>query len=92
MLIRYIFFNSTSICWHFLTGYCDGIKSIVNGSGINNSVAGETAIFSVFLRDTYLYPSPVMLDFLQVQIVQESDSHIIRPTIRVRETANGITI
>ncbi|KAL8517477.1 hypothetical protein ACS0TY_015650 [Phlomoides rotata] len=70
-------------------GYCDGINSIVNGSGINNSVAGETAMFSVFLRDAYLYPSPVMLEILQVQIVQESDSHIMRPTIRIRETTNG---
>ncbi|KAL8528790.1 hypothetical protein ACS0TY_006304 [Phlomoides rotata] len=70
-------------------GYCDGINSIVNGSGINNSIAGETAMFSVFQRDAYLYPSPVMLEILQVQIVQESDSQIMRPTIRIRETTNG---
>ncbi|KAL0376426.1 UNVERIFIED_CONTAM: protein GAMETE EXPRESSED 2 [Sesamum calycinum] len=71
------------------TGYCDGTNSIVNGSGLNNSVAGDIATFSVFLKDAYLYPSPVDLEKLQVQIFRESDSKIIHPSIRIRETING---
>ncbi|GFQ03406.1 protein gamete expressed 2 [Phtheirospermum japonicum] len=55
-------------------GYCDGVNSIVNGSGLNKSVAGEIAKFSVFLKDAYLYPSPVELESIQVQISRESDS------------------
>ncbi|KAK6161087.1 hypothetical protein DH2020_004468 [Rehmannia glutinosa] len=70
-------------------GYCDGVNSIVNGSGLNNSVAGEIAKFSVFLKDAYLYPSPVELTSLQVQVVRESDSQVIHPSILIRETANG---
>ncbi|KAL0414762.1 UNVERIFIED_CONTAM: protein GAMETE EXPRESSED 2 [Sesamum radiatum] len=71
------------------TGYCDGANSIVNGSGLNNSVAGDIATFSVFLKDAYLYPSPVDLENLQVQIFRESDSKIIHPSIRIREAING---
>ncbi|PIN00557.1 hypothetical protein CDL12_26938 [Handroanthus impetiginosus] len=72
-------------------GYCDGEKSMVNGSGLNNSVAGDFAKFSVFLKDAYLYPSSVDLQSLQVQIVHESDSHTIRPNITIREILNGKT-
>ncbi|KAL2229739.1 UNVERIFIED_CONTAM: Protein GAMETE EXPRESSED 2 [Sesamum indicum] len=71
------------------TGYCDGANSIVNGSGLNNSVAGDIATFSVFLKDSYLYPSPVDLENLKVQIFQESDSEIIHPSIRIRGAING---
>ncbi|KAK4425879.1 protein GAMETE EXPRESSED 2 [Sesamum alatum] len=70
-------------------GYCDGENSIVNGSGLNNTVAGDIATFSVFLKDAYLYPSPVDLENLQVQIVGESDSKIIPASIRIREAVNG---
>ncbi|KAK3001560.1 hypothetical protein RJ639_021183 [Escallonia herrerae] len=55
-------------------GYCDGVHSIINGSGLNNSVAGESSKFSVFLRDAYQYPSPVELEKLQVQILQRHES------------------
>lgn len=72
-----------------LTGYCDGKTSIVNGSGLNDSFAGETARFSVFLRDEYLYPSPVNLESLQVQIQHESDSKQISSNIRPLRTVNG---
>ncbi|XP_022864989.1 protein GAMETE EXPRESSED 2 isoform X1 [Olea europaea var. sylvestris] len=65
------------------------MNSIVNGSGLNNSVAGHAAKFSVFLKDAYLYPAPVELKRLQVQIVHEFDSQIIQPSIRIRETVNG---
>ncbi|XP_012828126.1 PREDICTED: LOW QUALITY PROTEIN: protein GAMETE EXPRESSED 2 [Erythranthe guttata] len=66
-------------------GYCDGANSIVNGSGLNNSVAGETERFSVFLKDAYLYPSPVELESLRVQIMHESDFQIVHPIINIRE-------
>ncbi|GER52166.1 gamete expressed 2 [Striga asiatica] len=69
-------------------GYCDGVKSIVNGSGLNNSVAGEIAKFSVFLKDAYLYPSPVELESLQVRIIRESDSQVIHSSVHIKETHN----
>ncbi|CAD5334392.1 unnamed protein product [Arabidopsis thaliana] len=70
-------------------GYCDGSRSIVNGSGINASIAGESLGFSVYLKDAYGYPSPVQVDRLQVRIVLEIDSSIILPTIQPREALNG---
>ncbi|KAL3648666.1 hypothetical protein CASFOL_005069 [Castilleja foliolosa] len=70
-------------------GYCDGVKSVVNGSGLNKSVAGEIAKFSIFLKDAYLYPSPVDLESVQVRIYRESDSEVIHPSIYIKETANG---
>ncbi|XP_047948674.1 protein GAMETE EXPRESSED 2 [Salvia hispanica] len=69
-------------------GYCDGVNSIVNGSGLNSSVVGETAKFSIFLRDAYLYPSQVQLENLRVHIIQLSDSQIIQPRIQIR-ASNG---
>ncbi|XAR57061.1 hypothetical protein NMG60_11025073 [Bertholletia excelsa] len=62
-------------------GYCDGMTSIVNGSGLNNSVAGEVAKFSVLLKDAYQYPAPVDLERLQVQIVRKNDSYHAEPKI-----------
>ncbi|EOA12883.1 hypothetical protein CARUB_v10025856mg [Capsella rubella] len=70
-------------------GYCDGSRSIVNGSGINASIAGESLGFSVYLKDAYGYPSLVQVDRLQVRIVLEADSSFILPTIQPRETLNG---
>lgn len=72
------------------TGYCDGVNSIVNGSGLNSSVVGETAKFSIFLRDAYLYPSQVQLENLRVHIIQLSDSQIIQPRIQIR-ASNGMS-
>ncbi|MED6108037.1 hypothetical protein PIB30_019814 [Stylosanthes scabra] len=46
-------------------GYCDGVKSVVNGSGLNDSVAGIKQEFSVYLNDVYEYPSPVEADVVQ---------------------------
>ncbi|KAK3016337.1 hypothetical protein RJ639_005721, partial [Escallonia herrerae] len=62
--------------------YCDGVHSIIDGSGLNHSVAGESSKFSVFLRDAYQYPSPVELEKLQVQILQVSDLRQVWPSIR----------
>ncbi|CAH2044666.1 unnamed protein product [Thlaspi arvense] len=70
-------------------GYCDGSRSIVNGSGINASIAGESLGFSIFLKDAYGYPSPIQVNRLQVRIIQETDSSYVLPTIQPRETLNG---
>ncbi|KAK9288766.1 hypothetical protein L1049_017230 [Liquidambar formosana] len=70
-------------------GYCDGLNSIINGSGLNNSVAGEVAKFSVYLNDIYQYPSPVELERLQVQIVRVTDSYHVWPSIYPIQIFNG---
>ncbi|KFK40717.1 gamete expressed 2 protein [Arabis alpina] len=70
-------------------GYCDGSRSIVNGSGINASIAGESLGFTIYLKDAYGYPQSVQVDRLQVRITQETDSLYILPTIKPRETLNG---
>ncbi|KAF2300177.1 hypothetical protein GH714_010418 [Hevea brasiliensis] len=62
-------------------GYCDGSASIVNGSGLNDSVAGEIAQFSVYLIDIYQYPAFVELGSIKVQIVRENDSYNVQPSI-----------
>ncbi|CAJ1963363.1 unnamed protein product [Sphenostylis stenocarpa] len=62
-------------------GYCDGFKSVVNGSGLNDSVAGVKEEFSVYLNDIYQYPSPVEANILQVQILRENDSYRVPPVI-----------
>ncbi|WZY79188.1 hypothetical protein YC2023_025572 [Brassica napus] len=46
-------------------GYCDGSRSIVNGSGLNASIAGESLGFSIYLKDAYGYPSSVQVNILQ---------------------------
>ncbi|RID76505.1 hypothetical protein BRARA_B03474 [Brassica rapa] len=74
-------------------GYCDGSRSIVNGSGLNASTAGESLGFSIYLKDAYGYPSSVQVNILQVQIIQEADdSSYILPTITPRETLNGTKV
>ncbi|XP_020976557.1 protein GAMETE EXPRESSED 2 isoform X3 [Arachis ipaensis] len=70
-------------------GYCDGIKSIVNGSGLNDSVAGIKQEFSVYLNDVYEYPSPVEVDIVEVQILKENDSYSVSPFIYPILTKNG---
>ncbi|XP_033140525.1 protein GAMETE EXPRESSED 2 isoform X4 [Brassica rapa] len=73
-------------------GYCDGSRSIVNGSGLNASIAGESLGFSIYLKDAYGYPSSVQVNILQVKITQEADSSYILPTINPRETLNGTKV
>ncbi|PSR92570.1 Protein GAMETE EXPRESSED like [Actinidia chinensis var. chinensis] len=70
-------------------GYCDGMNSIVKGSGLNDSISGETARFSVVLKDAYEYPAPVELERLHVQIVREFDSYHVQPSIYPMQTVNG---
>lgn len=68
------------------------MNSIVNGSGLNDSVAGETARFSVLLRDAYLYPSLVEIESLQVQVVKEFDSYHAQASIHPMRVVNGMKI
>lgn len=68
------------------------MNSIVNGSGLNDSVAGEAARFSVLLKDAYLYPSLIELESLQVQIVNEFDSYHTQASIHPMKMVNGIKL
>ncbi|KAJ9536923.1 hypothetical protein OSB04_029656 [Centaurea solstitialis] len=70
-------------------GYVDGVASIVNGSGLNSSVAGEVCKFSILLRDAYQYPSPLALENLQVQITLPSLSLRVNPQIYPSDSHNG---
>ncbi|XP_052190913.1 protein GAMETE EXPRESSED 2 isoform X2 [Diospyros lotus] len=70
-------------------GYCDGVNSIISGSGLNDSVAGEVGRFSVLLKDAYQYPAPIDLEKLQVRIVHEFDSHFVQPRIYPVQNVNG---
>ncbi|KAF4355647.1 hypothetical protein F8388_013064, partial [Cannabis sativa] len=67
--------------YNVFVGYCNGSNSVVNGTGLNNSIAGEIAEFSVYLKDSFLDPSPVEVERLQVEITREIDSYSIMPTI-----------
>ncbi|KDO71738.1 hypothetical protein CISIN_1g002057mg [Citrus sinensis] len=69
-------------------GYCNGSSSVVNGSGLNDSVAGETAHFSVYLNDMFQYPYPVEVERLQVQIAREVDSSTVWPSISPTQIYN----
>ena len=66
------------------------MKSIVNGSGLNDSVAGVKSEFSVYLNDMYQYPSPVKAETLRVQIYKENDSYNVWPMIYPFLNGNGI--
>nr|XP_043630504.1 protein GAMETE EXPRESSED 2 [Erigeron canadensis] len=69
-------------------GYCDDFQSIVEGPGLNDSVAGEVSKFHVLLKDAYQYPSPLDTEKLQVQITLPSLSLRVNPQIHPRDTAN----
>ncbi|KAL1807376.1 hypothetical protein ACET3Z_024366 [Daucus carota] len=71
-------------------GYCSGSHSIINGSGLNDSVAGEVSKFSVFLRDSYQYPSPIELEWLQIQILRENDTQYVWSSINPKDFVNGM--
>ncbi|KAF8392567.1 hypothetical protein HHK36_022912 [Tetracentron sinense] len=70
-------------------GYCDGLNSVVNGSGLAGSIAGEMSEFSVYLKDTYQYPSPIEQERLRAQIVREIDSYNVWPSISPMPNING---
>ncbi|KNA05819.1 hypothetical protein SOVF_186820 [Spinacia oleracea] len=71
-------------------GSCDGFNSIVNGSGLNHSVAGQEARFSVYLKDAYQYPCPIEIRMLQVQVACVEESYMVLPTIYPLEESNGM--
>ncbi|XP_073002340.1 protein GAMETE EXPRESSED 2 [Typha latifolia] len=62
-------------------GYCNGSNSLVNGSGLANSVAGRMSSFTVFLKDRYHNPSPVEAERLYVQIVIRNGTVHLHPFI-----------
>ncbi|KAF3794261.1 GAMETE EXPRESSED 2 protein [Nymphaea thermarum] len=62
-------------------GYCHGSNSVVNGSGLAVSVAGQVSYFSIYLEDAYHNPSPIELKRLRVQILRKSDSYSVLPNI-----------
>ncbi|XP_076914940.1 protein GAMETE EXPRESSED 2-like [Bidens hawaiensis] len=70
-------------------GYCDDLHSVVNGSGLNDSVAGEVSRFSISLNDAFQYPSPIELERLHVQIALPSLSLSVNPHIHPRDSTNG---
>ncbi|KAL5849425.1 hypothetical protein ACOSQ3_007486 [Xanthoceras sorbifolium] len=69
-------------------GYCNGLSSVINGSGLNDSVAGEIAQFLVYLKDIFQYPSPVELEMVQVQITRQIDSYSVWPIIFPSQIVN----
>ncbi|KAJ4955934.1 hypothetical protein NE237_012717 [Protea cynaroides] len=71
------------------TGYCDGMKSVVNGSGLAGSVAGQMSTFSVYLNDRYEYPFPIDADRLRVQILRIVDSANVWPSIYPAHLSNA---
>ncbi|KAJ6366475.1 hypothetical protein OIU77_002959 [Salix suchowensis] len=61
--------------------YADGSSSVVNGSGLNDSTAGEMTQFSLYLNDIFQYPSFVGVESIRVQIARETDSYSVQPSI-----------
>ena len=78
-----------SCCLHLWLGYCHGLNSFVNGSGIANSVSGRMSLFTVYLEDLYHNPSPIEAQWLYVQIFSKNDTSIVRPVIFPLRTPNG---
>ena len=70
-------------------GYCDGVNSIVNGSGLTNSVAGRMSYFSIYLEDDFHNPSPVEVRILAVNIMRKNDTLRIKPTILPQRDIQG---
>nr|GEZ06067.1 hypothetical protein [Tanacetum cinerariifolium] len=77
--------------FHVFVGYCNGTTSIVNGSGITGSSAGEVTKFSVYLRDTHGLSSPIELERLELQITVLSLSLRVYPQIYPKVSVNGIS-
>lgn len=98
---RYRFPEPSPLCVYFAgirdlpvpvfdwTGYCNGSNSVVNGSGLNGSTAGEVVEFSIYLTDLFQYPSPVELQRVRVQIVREIDSYHVQPSIYPLQLTNS---
>eukprot|EP01018_Ginkgo_biloba_P014687 Gb_38821 [translate_table: standard] len=74
-------FLSWTEIWKPVTGYCNGTLSIVNGTGIADSVVGQLSSFSVYLIDSYYNLSPVEPERLRVSILRQSDLYAVQPNI-----------
>ncbi|KAF5198877.1 Gamete expressed [Thalictrum thalictroides] len=70
-------------------GYCDGLNSVINGSGLVSSIAGEMSTFSVYLEDKFHNPSPVEAETVRVQILGTLDSSNIVPLISPIKNGGG---
>ncbi|GAV64153.1 Filamin domain-containing protein [Cephalotus follicularis] len=81
--------SSMPYAYTVFVGYCDGLNSVINGSGLNDSVAGETAEFTVYLNDKFQYPSPVELERIHVLIASEVDSYYAMASIVPLTIFNG---
>ncbi|CAA6672225.1 unnamed protein product [Spirodela intermedia] len=55
--------SNTSYEYFVFVGYCDGVNSVVNGSGLISSVAGRMSYFSVYLEDMFHNPSQLKQEF-----------------------------
>lgn len=73
-------------------GYCNGTNSVVNGTGLNSSMAGERSEFSVYLNDAYQNPSPVGIERLEIQILREIDFYHVQSSIFLIQIINGTCI
>ncbi|KAK1285972.1 Protein GAMETE EXPRESSED 2 [Acorus calamus] len=71
-------------------GYCDGLNSVVNGSGLASSDAGQISYFSVYLEDMYHNPSPVEPDRLHVKIMRRDGAFSIRADVTPVGMSYGI--
>ncbi|CAA7409383.1 unnamed protein product [Spirodela intermedia] len=83
--------SNTSYEYFVFVGYCDGVNSVVNGSGLISSVAGRMSYFSVYLEDMFHNPSPVEARILTVKILRKNDSTSIRPAIFPQRDFQGST-
>lgn len=88
-LKHYRSISNMPYAYSIFVGYCNGTNSVVNGTGLNRSAAGERSEFSVYLNDAYQYPSPVEIERLQVQIVREIDSYHVQSSIFPIQIING---
>ncbi|KAJ8770463.1 hypothetical protein K2173_017954 [Erythroxylum novogranatense] len=83
--------SNMPLAYTVFIGYCDGSASIVNGSGLNGSVAGETVQLLVYLNDIFQYPTFVEVASIQVQIVKELVSYFVQPSIHPIINGTGPT-
>ncbi|KAM3257643.1 hypothetical protein ACQJBY_049764 [Aegilops geniculata] len=81
--------SDTVYVYHVFVGYCDGSKSIVNGSGLVQSAAGSPSSFMVYLLDQYGSPSPVDTEMLRVQILSRNGMSGVNPVITPVRGPNG---
>ncbi|KAK1316881.1 Protein GAMETE EXPRESSED 2 [Acorus calamus] len=71
-------------------GYCDGLNSVANGSGLASSDAGQISYFSVYLEDTYHNPAPVEPDRVHVKIMRRDGAFSIRADVTPMGISYGI--